>query len=705
MKKKIKSLLLLIVLVSGVLQGVRATTVEELRQLFVHPIVTWNVTLATGEKVPLTCKEQYNSFSVLGYQTYNAYHNGQHVGAITISAKGNVMGTLSLLNRHYNITSANNCIEVLPQKEERVNCTLNKKHSTTRSVAPLPTRSALNKPITDGYFRDYRLAVLFSTTDLHTERFGGDIDKVKTYLANLETFLNNIYVRDLGIHFTLVHDDRLIKTNLAYNNIGVEIGTWLIDNIIGNDNYDVGVAFGYDERSPSRTTLGAVQAKTWKGNVTVTDQEMWTVAHELGHFFGGNHTFSTGAERDPGQSILGYGHYYRFIAKSSMDEMYYTIRNGDRIQEALKRDFKHKAQNHAPKINRSKMQEEYIVPKETFFTIPIYATDEDGDSLWYGKQQEGYQPYNKSIFPNYEPTRNNVISFGRTYNDGNKYETPHSGSIPVGEYQVSLYVNDMGDIQEAIKQRKAPLYDEMRVKVKVVEAEPFKFSNQFEKTYKTGEKLKLTWKVDKQFFKQTDKVRILLSEDGGKTFPHLLMPETANNGECEVILPQKEIKQVSFFNGLYHMGLAVFRLETADGRFFDLSNNDPKNGGIEIKPSGIVFEHAPTERVLTLAKNQSLPDVPNVTAKTKEGVSVTVQYKETKGADGWITRMWEAKNGKHTAYLVQYIRQSTTTTAIELPTHKVNQYDNHIYNLEGKRIDAPIGKGIYIKNGKKFVVR
>lgn len=708
MKIITKGIVTVVMLVFSItLMAQTTTTIDQLQKLFVQPTVEWSVSPEPGHTVPMTWKEQRNSFSAEGYLTYNGFYEGKLIGTLTISPRGNVTGTL-MLDRNYTIKAQDSRIVFVPVTPNSSNC-MQDKAVRTRATGDIEINQYEGIPLSDGYFRDYRLAVMFSQTDFHSKLFGGSMDKVNAYLASLETFLNNIYVRELGIHFTMVRNKNLIVNKYRHVHVGLATSTNIIDDLIGNENYDVGVAFGYpgdgENLYPSRANLGAVQWKNLKGAVTVYDQDMWTVAHELGHFFGGNHTFETGAEPYPGQSILGYGHYYKFLSMANLQEMYYCIRNGDYLRENKGRQFKYMAVNHPPKIDRERMQAEYIVPKQTFFTIPVYASDPDGDSLWYGRQKEGYAPYHPKMFPNYEPSKNNVLSFGRTYNEGNKYETPGSSNIPVGEHIISIYVNDLYNVEEAIKQHRAPLYDVYKVKVKVVEGTPFKFTNQFQKKYQAGSKLALTWGVDPVVFKTPGKVRILFSEDGGKTFPHVLLPEAENDGACEVVLPNKQIDSVETTPNLYHMGPAVIRIETTDGRFFDMSNNDPQNGGMVLTPSNVIFKNAPAESVLIIDNNDPLPAVPHVTAETTDGKSVDVVFTQTQDANGLITRMWKANVENAPVYTAQYIQRKITTGIHSPSTTTARIHDSYIYNLQGQRISKPAGKGIYIKNGKKWIFR
>ena len=56
--------------------------------------------------------------------------------------------------------------------------------------------------------------------------------KSKPSGKELETFLNNIYVRDLGVRFTIVQDERLIEKSYK-GSYAYDAGTKLINAAIG----------------------------------------------------------------------------------------------------------------------------------------------------------------------------------------------------------------------------------------------------------------------------------------------------------------------------------------------------------------------------------------------------------------------------------------------------------------------------------------
>lgn len=502
-------------------------------------------------------------------------------------------------------------------------CVVNGSNHYKTSFAPQTTIEETNAPsISDGIFREYRLAVFMAYEGFNSEKLGKDISKVKSFWQELEAYLNNIYVRDLGVHFTIIQDERLIEKTYkqVYN---YNSGTNLINTAIGSDAYDIGIVVNYIDESGLQglASLGGVQYQDRKGWAIVNSQDMVTIGHELGHLFGADHPFVSGAglvgrytEPKSGQSIMSYGYPYKddFISLESLRMMRPITRKSD---YKLPVTAKHtSSQNTAPQIDRTKMRAEYIVPQDTFFTIPIYASDAEQSSLLYTFNQFGCNKNNPATFPVFPPQHDSKLSFGRRYSSGGSI-VANSDIVPVGNYQFWLSVSDALPINEAITKKQAPLYDGYIANVKVVPAIPFKITSEIKPQYSAGQKLHLTWAVDKTFFKKGNKVRIVMSDDFGETFSHILVPSTENDGECDVFLPQQLMDKFSTFANIWFAGKGLIRLETIDDdlQYYDISNNNINGGGIEIIKSPVTFQGLPSNYI-KLPTNAPLPEVPRVTA-------------------------------------------------------------------------------------------
>lgn len=580
--------------------------------------------------------------------------------------------------------------------------------------------------LTDGVYREYRMAVLLTHEEFQSPKFGGDYETVKQKLKVLEDYLNSIYVRDLGAKFTMVYDERLAADDLLSVYADDDRGTTNINARIPADCWDVGVTMNYKGYEGSarggRAWLRGIMTESQKGNMFSAQQEDRTVAHELAHLMGANHTFSTGSEPGSGQSIVGYGFSgsTHFLSLASIREIIPCLQYTDK---RTPEDQRHTAGNTAPHIDRNRMKREYVVPKNTFFTIPVYASDAEQDSLYYMMNQWDYQPYDVAKFPTYAPSHNPVLNFGRVYAPGGT-PVPGSNEIPVGEYKMLISVSDALPVEEAIARRQAPLYDNFLTMIKVVDATPFKITSGFgTKTYHddyhgcdrkyctTGERIKLTWDVDDTFFSKDDKVRVLLSDDAGATYKYVLVPETANDGECEIVLPQNTIdlkptSTVTTEDGqvlpIFKVGQGQIRLEVIGKGFYDITENKPGNGGTEVQASPVRFSGLPETNYIRLNPGEPLPAIPTLTA-SKNGIAVGVTYSESREGN-LLRRLWVASDGTDESAYVQWVEcgSDDTTTGID----RIENEDNRqapLYDWMGRRVTAPVKGGIYIRQGKKIV--
>ena len=568
----------------------------------------------------------------------------------------------------------------LPSQQPRCFCGVNvtpnndsaeQRSSTSHSAfAVRGVSDATTAPtISDGVFREYRLAVYMANEGFRSEQLNQDVSKVKAFWKELETFLNNIYVRDLGVRFTIVQDERLIEKSYK-GSYAYDAGTKLINAAIGSDAYDIGIVVNYIEGGALQglASPGGVNFQDRKGWAIVNSQEMITIGHELGHLFGADHPFVGGAglvgrctEPKSGQSMMSYGYPYKedFISLESLRMMHPITKASDfKLPAAAKHTS---PTNTAPRIDRSKMHAEYRVPKGTFFTIPVYATDAEQTSLLYAFNQFGCHSSNPATFPVFPPQHDAKLSFGRRY--GGASMIANSDEIPVGNYQFWLSVSDALPVEEAIAKKQAPLYDGYIAKVKVVNATPFKITSNIASQYAMGQKLTLKWSVDKTFFKEGSKVRVVMSDDFGETFSHVLVPSTANDGECELYLPQKLMEKFSTYFNIWFAGKGLIRLETIDDDFqyYDLSNNALVDGGIEVVKSPVTFEGLPTNNYLKLAADAPLPPAPQVTAKVNNA-AVEPTFSET--TEGNMTiRTWSVQQGGEVYGGQQFIERE----AAEIP--------------------------------------
>ena len=178
-------------------------------------------------------------------------------------------------------------------------------------------------------------------------------------------------------------------------------------------------------------------------------------------------------------------------------------------------------------------------------------------------------------------------------------------------------------------------YDVEEVKVKITEGKPFQIQNfdngswEQNRTYNGGQLLTLHWQVDENIFGKDSKVRILLSDDSGKTYKYILKEIADNNGTCDVILPNINIGTTHGYSGKQR-GQGVIKIEVIDGLAFALSCTKPYHvGGFMIDKN----KNAPTPLALVAS---SLP-AQHITVACANAIPTAAKI-ETQGGCGRVTQ-------------------------------------------------------------------
>ena len=496
-------------------------------------------------------------------------------------------------------------------------------------------------------------------------------------------------MRDLAMKFKVINDDRLIidtkdkelfnTTNLYYI---ISNSTQKINGLIGENNYEVGVMVTEPAKGVlGIATLGGFYNKSTKGSALVSNNN-YTLAHEVGHLFGSKHTFSNGpitysTEPLSGTSIMGYGF--------KDDDVFFSLVSASKIKERVfynpgyYSDEEHKhwvgeksavipfyginTNNRPPLINRAKLQPEYKIPPDTFFQFRIDATDPEDDVLLYMAHQADIDQPGKANFIAYSPSKDNTVKYEAKYervltNPGNddgedEYEiqkVPYSSPEPSdrGVYTFWLGVSDGG--RKAHQQPHATQYDIEKVNLNIVDGTPFKITSVMPlSNMEEGDTITIKWDVDRNIFGNDTKVRILFSDDYGKTYKYVLADEVPNNGEYKVSLPagiRKAGKVWSWGSErTKHKVEGIFKVEVIDHIAYALytrrSLKEPSP--MEVYEPKIVFKNLP-EPVITVKKNE-IPPKAEVTATSScsgTGNNIpNIDYKEENHLH-YILRKWEA---------------------------------------------------------------
>ena len=646
--------------------------------------VEWHLPVK-GKNIPLMWYERHNSLAQEGFRTFVAYHQGAFAGSISV-APSTILGEVWHEGKAYFLSTEKGILKISTEKSQfscgtcadgqcntDMGTTTTPKASTTaRGVAlaevALPSeekRVLYNTNV----MRTYRLAMLIDYS-FYKGHCRSDMNKVKAFMTEVQAGLNEVCGREIGCQFELVNDPRLIittKEKEVYDRPSVrtvvERATGDFNSLIGEENYDAGIVFSVYKDNRGLAHLGEITGKLKGG--CIANHEFYIILHEFGHLLGSAHTFTIGGqtassftEPDRGNSIMSYINdpYGTYFSLPSI----YTIRNRTNLHDAYYSDKAHTqlvglpqanipygevSDNRAPVIHRAKLKKSYTLPPNTYFQFDIEATDPDGDPLLYMAHQADFKIFGKARFPSNRPTESNRIEFYQPYrknryNEWEKVPFKFTGENETGEFTFWLGVCD-GKVG-AYKNGKphVPLYDVYETKVNIVGGTPFRIINVSKSSagkYKRGKEVTINWTVDKNIFDEDSKVRILFSDDYGKSYKYVLADGIPNNGKATVIFPT----QAKGWKGNTLFVEGLFKIEVIDHIAYAVHTDTPST--LDMHSPDITFKNLP-EPTITVKKN-AIPAAPNVTAESycKRGRINIVLSEEPH--DTYLLRQWIATNG------------------------------------------------------------
>lgn len=594
----------------------------------------WLKAVSAQQGIAIEWQERPTSFAKKGIKSFVGYYKGDFVASLSVGKS--VSGSFNYQGTSYEISDSKG--QLVFYKSEQGICGNQDKEPHKHSAFARPVLAAEEaqpKIANTQVLRIYRLAMHIPYSTFSRYYFDSKIEKVKTFWADTEAFLNEMYLRDLGVRFEVVNDERLIikdatkETFASTRNASYvkDNSTIVINNLIGENSYDVGISLVYTSSQKEAGIRGLAhiegiyQPNTKADAVAVLTKEV--IAHEIGHLFGGRHTFgshkgsaaydSEKTELGSGTSVMSYGSPRDFFSLSSIER----IRQRLTQVPAKAKDKTFATQ--APRIDHSKVKNHYTIPKGTFFQFYIPATDPDSEQLLYTVNQHDVRNADETPvtqYAIYKPTTTNPVTIKTEYHENSGNVVANSGLAhqTTGTFTFWLGVSDAQPQQAAdyIVQ-----YDLAETKVTVKEGTPFEITTTPKNKYKGGEKISLQWKVDAAIFAGT-KVRVLLSDDLGKTFKHIVLAETANDGAEEVTLPNINTSK------------AVLKVEVIEGVAFALTNYHPQTGGFTIEKDNNLVSEPLAFVAATLPQDLNLgcaKEVPTAVMPTTTGGCASVSYR------------------------------------------------------------------------------
>ena len=435
-------------------------------------------------------------------------------------------------------------------------------------------------------WKTMRLAL--SCNGEYTTFHGGTVAGALAAFNATMTRVNGVLEKDLALHLNIINNTSLvIFTDAATDPYSTTLANWnaelqnTLSNTagIGNAAYDIGHMFGATGGGGNAGCIGCVCVDDDAANLTDQNKgsgitspadgvpqgdtfDIDYVAHEIGHQLGGNHTFSHSAENSAvnvepgsGSTIMGYAGITGSTDVQSNSDDYYTYRSILQIQNNLATKtcpVSTPTTNLAPVMNAGS---DWTIPKGTPFVLTGTGTD-PGNTLSYCWEQNNdattvgsaasfasptkangpnFRSFRaKSIPVRYFPELSKVLantlstSFESVYTIAKTGISPSAGAL---RFTLTGRDNAVGEYQTNT--------DETSITVSGTQG-PFDVTSQNTDgvSWDQGSPQTITWTVNgTETLVGSSTVDILLSTDGGLTFPTVLVSGTANDGSENILAP------------------------------------------------------------------------------------------------------------------------------------------------------------------------
>jgi len=536
--------------------------------------------------------------------------------------------------------------------------------------APIPAADAAPQApaglISGETLRTYRLAC--AATGEYAQFHGGTVASALSAMVTTINRVTGIYETELAVRLELVPDnDEIIFTNPLtdpYSNYDgaamLNQNRHTINSTIGLNSYDIGHVFstgggGIASVGGVCTILRKAHGVTGSTNPAGDPFDVDYVAHEMGHQFGANHTFNgdsgscadnryllTAYEPGSGSTIMGYAgicgndnlqaHSDPYFHFASFQEIYSYVSTGGGAGCAAEGA----TANTPPTANAGPA---YVIPKGTPFTLTAAGGDDDGDSLLFaweerdlGPQRDvsapdnGSSPLFRSRPPTPEPSRTFprlVDLLNNTATIGERLPTRARAML----FRCSVRDNRSGGGGVAS--------DDVTITVDG-ESGPFRVTFPNTSIDLSGPQ-NVAWDPAGTAGAPVNatNVNILLSTNGGLSFPIMLAAGVPNDGVQPVVLPDlsttaARIRVEGDGNIFFDVSDADFSIERPDALrvspIDDLESSGPEGGPFTPQCVGYTVSNAgPLTLVWTSSVSAAMVTVSPQGGTLQSGAAQSVQ--------------------------------------------------------------------------------
>ena len=457
----------------------------------------------------------------------------------------------------------------------------------TEDVVNKSTDQIADRNADDGIFRTFRLAM--SVTGEYTSFHGGTVADALAAINTTMTRVNGIFEIDFGATMVLIaNTDQVIYTNAATDPYGGLLNSQLqstLTSVIGEANYDVGHLMHEDFNNGNAGCIGCLCVDGLKGsgfsshvNPQGDNFDVDYVAHEIGHQFGANHTWTfggnegTGVQMEPGSgsTIMGYAGITGGTDVQDHSDPYFHAASIEQATDHIKSRTCPTTVTTGNSIPTVDAGADVTVPMGTPFLLSAVGSDGDGDALTYCWEQMN-NGSSGTTFPNVNATSGPAFrSFNPTSSPDRSF--PATATVLAGntstQWEAVPNVARTMSFRVTVRDNQAggPANNSDDIIVTVNSATgPFEVSSpNTNVTWSSGTSQTVTWDVAGTDGSPVNaaNVNILLSTDGGLTYPTTLASGVANDGSESITVPALATST------------ARVKVEAAGNVFYDVSNAD-----------------------------------------------------------------------------------------------------------------------------------
>jgi hypothetical protein len=513
-----------------------------------------------------------------------------------------------------------------------MNKTLNKGASTMKNAD-------------DSILRTYRLAM--SATGEYTAYHGGTKAAALAAMNATMTRVNGVFENDFNVTMVLIaNTDAVIYTNSSTDPYGSTTTNYnsqlqsTLTSVIGEANYDIGHLVANLQNNGNAGCIGCVCTNGQKGSGWTSystpsgvNFDIDYVAHEMGHQFGANHTWTfngnegSGAQMEPGSgsTIMGYagitGATYDVQPHS---DAYFHAKSIQQVTDYVKSTSCQTDTNTGNAVPTVNAGTDFTIPKGTPFVLTGIGLDANpGDVLTFCWEQFDQ---NNAVTKLPSTTATAGVAF-RSYlpTTDNKRYFPNLSVVKTGATSwtweavpnVARTLNFRLTVRDNRAGGAANNSDDMIVSVNGT-AGPFVVNSPNTNiVWNVGTTQSVTWAVAGTTANGVNaaNVDIFLSTDGGETYPIALATGVPNNGSADILVPNNVGTQNRIMvKGSNHI-------------FFDISNTNFSIEG-QVVCNATVPTGLSASNISTNSANISWGAVP--------GASYDLQYRQV-GAGSWTT--------------------------------------------------------------------